>query len=141
MEEQTQKSYADLLREITQNAKDLVSSEIDLIKTEAKSAFQKVASHSVGLGIGSWLLIVSPVAIFVSVVLLLGEYLNGQYWLSALIVGLSGMIVGGVLTKIAVKKISDIDAMSVTKKSLEKVSKRTKQDAQDLSLAIKGSNP
>jgi len=139
MSSDIQKSYADLLREITQNAKELVASEINLVKTEARSVYKNIIGHSVALSIGIWLVVFGPPFLLGSAVMVLGEQLDGRYWLSALIIGFTATLLGTVSLWIAAKRIANSHtSLQVTKKSIDRISKRTKDDVEDLSLALKG---
>jgi uncharacterized membrane protein YqjE len=139
MMEDASKSYAELLREITQNAKNFLSSEIELIKVEAKTVIKRVGSHSVALGIGMWLTVFAPLGLLTAAAIALGDYWGGRYWLSTLVISALALTTGLACIYTAVQKIkkAPVDLKS-SKKALEKLSNVAKQDSRDLSYALKG---
>ncbi len=135
----TQKSYADLLREVSRNAKELFASEIDLVRIEAKSSFKTVERHSYALIISVWFVLFAPLGLFASAILVLGDYWEGRYWLSSLVVGASALFVGLVLMKNTVKKIrSEPKLMQATQNTLNFVADKTKENVEDVSIALSG---
>jgi Flp pilus assembly protein TadB len=102
-------SYTEILREIAISTKALVSSEIQLITAEMKSAANKAENHIVQAVVFGALLAVSIIPFIAFLVIGLGDLLAGRYWLSSLIVAIICAMVGGYMSLRTFKKITQED--------------------------------
>jgi uncharacterized membrane protein YqjE len=92
-----------LLRQLVDDSRGLVRQEIALAKVEVREGVQALAKGAVLIGLGAAILLVGLLVLTAFLVLGLGRLLDGQYWLSSLIVGgLFALL--GALTLLAGKK-------------------------------------
>lgn len=102
-------SYSSILKELGSSAKDLIQSEINLMTAELKHVGQDVARHSAQAAAFGALLALSVFPFLAFIVIGLGDLLDGQYWLSSLIVAVVCAAIGGTLAFRAYKKIKEND--------------------------------
>ncbi len=102
-------SLGAVLRDIGVSAKDLIQSEIDLIKIELKDSAAKVGKHSAQVAMFGVLFALSIIPFMAFLVIALGEVLDDNYWLSSLIVAIVFAAVGGALAYRAYNKIKTED--------------------------------
>jgi uncharacterized membrane protein YqjE len=102
-------SYGSVLKELSESARDLIQSEVRLIKLEMSQVGQKVGRHSAQAAIFGGLLALSILPFLAFVVIGLGRLMDDNYWLSSLIVAVVCAAVGGFLAYRAYKKIKDED--------------------------------
>jgi divalent metal cation (Fe/Co/Zn/Cd) transporter len=99
-------SLGELFKQLTQDTGVLIKQEVALARTEMRENIQSVTRNAVKIAAGGVVAVVGVLVLVAFVVVLLGSLL-GNYWLSALIVGLLMVIVGGVMAKKAVDDIKD----------------------------------
>lgn len=110
-----------IIREVFDSAKDLTRNEISLFKAELAETARAVARHSAQAALFGAITALSIVPFLAFCVLALGELLNGNYWLSSLIVAIVAAVVGGLLAKRALTKIRVEDIqVTQTRESLER---------------------
>jgi hypothetical protein len=120
-------TYGMVLREVALSAKDLVSTEMNLLKAEIKDSAQTIAHHSAQAAIFGAVLALSIIPFVAFLVIGLGELLGGRYWLSALIVAVLFAAVGGIFAYRAYKKIKEQDySLPRTRRALEEVKEEIK---------------
>jgi uncharacterized membrane protein YqjE len=102
-------SLGAVLRDIGLSAKDLIRSEVDLIKVELKDSAQKVGKHSAQVVMFGLLFALSIVPFMAFLIIALGEILDENYWLSSLIVALIFAALGGAMAYRAYSKIKTED--------------------------------
>jgi hypothetical protein len=93
----TEPSLGTVLGEIGESAKELIRSEVELLKIEIKDSAKKLGKHSTQVAIFGLLCIVSILPLTAFLVIGLGKILNENYWLSSLIIGLIYAATGGIL--------------------------------------------
>lgn len=114
-------SYGSALKEILNSSKDLIRSELVLVKEEAKAVAGKVARHSAQAALFSALLALSILPFLAFVVIGLGDLMGGRYWLSSLLVSVVCAGVGGFMAYRAFRKIAEEDLeMPATRRTLER---------------------
>jgi uncharacterized membrane protein YqjE len=101
--------YADLLKDLSQVTHDLVKSEAELVKTELQASLPTIARYTSLTGIFSFFLASSVIPFLAFVVICLGVYLDGQYWLSALIVSAVMAVISAPLAYFFFKKLKHLD--------------------------------
>ena len=115
----TNTSYADVFRDVTVSAKQLIQSEVALIKVEIKDVAENVSAHIVQAIFAGALIIVSAVPLLASAIIALGNYWDGNYALSSLVIGLVCAVVAGIVGYRAFTKLKNIDiSLPATKESL-----------------------
>lgn len=103
----TDASLAELFKQLAQESSTLIKQEIALAKAEVGESVGKATGSISKLAIAAGLALVAALVLTAFLVLLLGELL-GNYWLSALIVGVVYAIVGAVLAKGAINRLKSI---------------------------------
>lgn len=102
-------SYADIFREVTSSAKQLIQSEVELIKTEVRDVSENIIKHLVQAILFGALIIVSAVPLLASAVIALGQHWDGNYALSALVIGLGLAAISGTLVYRSLQKLKETD--------------------------------
>lgn len=97
-------SLGDLVRQLATDTGELVRQEVALAKTEMREISSTVATDARNIGIGAVIALAGMLALTAFLILLLGVVL-GNYWLSALVVGLLFTGIGAMLAKRAVDDI------------------------------------
>ena len=105
-----QPSLADLFRRLTADAGGLVREEVNLLRAELKQAGSTLAKDGQKIGIAVGLALLGAFALTAFLIILLGQLLGGNYWLSALIVGAVFLGVGAFL---AVSAVNDVKARGI----------------------------
>ncbi len=102
-------SYVSAVRELIAGGRELINNEIHLLKEEGKLAARRVASHSAQAALFGALLALSIFPFLAFLVIGLGAWLGGNYWLSSLIVALVCAVIGGGFAYRAFRKITGSD--------------------------------
>lgn len=89
-------SLGELFRQLAQDSSLLIRQEVALAKAEMRENVRSAARSATLLAVGGAIAAVGTLVLSAFLVLLLGELL-GNYWLSALIVGVLFLAVGGVM--------------------------------------------
>lgn len=93
--ETAESSFKDLLRELFQSSGDLIKNEIALLKVQAKETSRELGKRGARLFLLAGVMTISILPILTGLVWGLGLLLDGRYWLSALIIGFSGVVLSG----------------------------------------------
>jgi hypothetical protein len=113
-------SYAEALREVGISTKDVIQSELALIKAEFQYESRKAGRHATQMAIFGGLVVLSVLPLIAFLVIGLGNLLGGMYALSSLIVALVFAIVGGALAYRAYNQFKEEDLkFSRTRRSLD----------------------
>jgi hypothetical protein len=89
----------DLIRQLTDDSKRLVTDEVRLAKLEARENLQRVTRGVLWLAVAFGVSVVMFVALTVFLATLIGRIVNGHMWLGALITGVVELAAGGLLIK------------------------------------------
>jgi Protein of unknown function (DUF1469). len=100
-----ERSLGELFRDLSTETGELVSKEIALVKAEARQTGTTLAKDAAKIGIASGLAFAGVLALTAFLIAGLGDLLNGKYWLSALIVGVVFLAIGGALVKSATAEV------------------------------------
>jgi membrane protein len=92
-------SVGELFRQLTTDSSHLVRQEINLAKVELKETGKSLGQAGARLGIAVGVAIPGLLALTAFLIIGLGDLMNENYWLSALIVGLAFLGVAAVLAK------------------------------------------
>jgi hypothetical protein len=132
-------SYISVLREVGGSAKELLKSELALIKAEIEEKAQAIGRHSVKAGVFIALLAISVLPFLAFLVIGLGELLDHRYWLSSLIVAVGCATVGGTFAYSYLKQIKEKDLkLPLTRGTLEIEKNVVKKKVDDLKQATMG---
>lgn len=135
----TEASYGQILREVGISTKDLVQSEIALIKAEMKEATQKASTHLTQAVIFGALLVLSAFPLLAFFVIGLGNLMGGRYALSSFIVAAICAVVGGSMALRAYKKLKDEDLqLPRTANTLSREGQIVEDKVEDVKDAAKG---
>lgn len=126
-------SLGELFRRLTSDTTDLLRSEVELAKAEARETGTRLAKDAARIGIAAAMALVGMLALSAFLVIALGLALDGRYWLSSLIVGVAAAGVGYVLLQSALR---DIRERGVTPKqtidSLRETAQWAKEEAREV---------
>jgi len=100
-----ERSLGELFRDLTTETSELVSKEVALLKAEARQTGSTLARDGAKVGTAVGLSFAGFLALTAFLITGLGDLLNGKYWLSALIVGVLFLAIGGGLVKNATADI------------------------------------
>jgi hypothetical protein len=113
-------SYAEALKEVGISTKDVIQSELALIKAEFQYETRRAGRHVTQIAIFGGLVALSVLPLIAFLVIGLGNLMGGRYALSSLIVALVFAIVGGAMAYRAYKQLKEEDLkFSRTRKSLD----------------------
>lgn len=96
-----------LFRQLAQDSSDLIRQEIALAKAEVRQSVGQTVSGAAKIGVAAALVAVGGLVLTAFLVLLLGELLD-SYWVSALLVGVVFLVVGGVLALAGIKRLKTV---------------------------------
>lgn len=102
-------SYGTVLKEVAVSLKSLIQSEVQLLKAEAKETSRELGRHAAQASVFGALLALSTLPFLAFLVIGLGRILDGNYWLSSLLVAIVCAAVGGMMTYRVYKRIKAMD--------------------------------
>ena len=105
----TTQSYPQVLSRVSQSAKALLLSDLKLINAELKELGRGIKDQTKHIAIYGYIFAVSAIPFLIFGILLLGEMLNQQYWLSSLIIGILCFFVGLIGATIAYRKLKNLN--------------------------------
>lgn len=123
-------SVGDLFRRLTADSSHLIRQEINLAKVELKETGTRVGQAGAKLGIAVGVAIPGLLALTAFLVIGLGDLMNENYWLSALIVGLAFLGIAAVLAKRARAALSEGIGVPETVGTLREDAQWAKEEAQ-----------
>jgi uncharacterized membrane protein YqjE len=94
-------SIGDLFRELSSDSSRLIQDEVQLAKIELRQSVSELAGATGKIGIAAVLAVPALLALTAALVIGIG-LLIGNFWLSALIVGVVILVIAGVLAERAV---------------------------------------
>ncbi len=132
-------TYAEIFRDLTTSAKQLILNEVELVKVEVKDLSSQATAQITQAIIFGALLIVSAVPLLAAAVIALGQYWDGNYVLSALIVGLGCAVLSGIFLYRSVSKLGDAAAaMPATSQALKEGAEVVQRKSSQLTTAVAG---
>lgn len=115
-------SVGEVVGELATSLKDIVRSEMDLVRAEFREAAPNLGKHTAQAAAFGALLALSVFPFLAFLVIGLGDLLDGRYWLSSLIVAVVCAVVGGLMATRAYKKIKEHDLkFPRTQRSFERI--------------------
>ena len=97
-------SIGAIIGDVANDLSTLMRQEVALAKAEVRQSVRQTANGAAKLGVAAALATVGALVLTAFLVLLLGDLLD-NYWLSALIVGLAFLIIGGLLAMSGMRKL------------------------------------
>jgi hypothetical protein len=132
-----ERSLGELFRQLTYDTSELVSKEIALVKAEARLTAATLVRDGAKVGTAIGLAFTGVLALTAFLIAGLGDLLNGRYWLSALIVGVVFLAIGGGLLRNAVARIkSRGQAVKHSVETLKDTANWAKQEARHVKQEI-----
>jgi hypothetical protein len=104
---QTEPTLGELLSTLSNQAGLLVRKEIELAQVEMSRKLTRAGRNAVTIGIGAFLGMGALNALVAAAVLGLAQFMEA--WLAALIVGLVLALVAGLLIRMGIEKLKEID--------------------------------
>ena len=102
-----QATIGDLVRSLGEDLETLVRQEAALAKAEIGQVGRRLAKDGAAIGLAAALGLVGVLVVSAALVLILGEALDGRYWLSALIVGALFLVVAMIMGRRAIEDIKE----------------------------------
>lgn len=133
----TEASLGPLISQLAQDSSALIKQEIALAKAEIRQSVSQTANGAMKIGVAVALLSVGGLVLTAFVILLLGDLL-GNYWLSALIVGVVYAIVGALLALGGMRRLKEVQmAPGATIETLKEDRDWAKAEVEDLKRDLK----
>lgn len=101
------KGVDDLVRELADDSKRLLSGEIRLAKLEAADSMRRAARGTMWMALAFGVAVVALVACTLFVATLVGRLARGHYWLGAVVVGIVEVIAGAWLFRKGIAAFSN----------------------------------
>lgn len=124
-------SVKELFRQLTTDSSHLVRQEIKLAKTELKETGSRLGQAGAKLGIAIGVAIPGLLALTAFLIVGLGDLMNENYWLSALIVGLAFLGIAAVLVKRAKATLKEGVGVPETAGTLREDAQWAKEEARE----------
>jgi uncharacterized membrane protein YqjE len=124
----------DLLKQLAGEGTDLVRNEIALAKLEMA---REVAADSAKVAAALGIALVGTLALVAAAIIGLGNLLDGRYALSALIVGVVMVAIGGVLASVGIKGLKNAPRPDETKRSLQRDKEWASREARQFKEGIR----
>ncbi len=135
----TDNTYGAILNEVMCAAKDVFQSEKNLFFTELQQIQPRLIKHMTQVSVFGIVSVLSVPPFIAFLVLGLGELLDKQYWLSALIVSLFFMLLGVPLVLQGLVKIKNEDfKFTQTKRSLQDILQVSNKSFESIKTGPKG---
>lgn len=93
---QPEPTLGDLFTGLTSDLSALVRQELELAKTEMQESAKQGAKGAAFMAIGGFLAYAGLILLLIALAILVGNLLD-NYWLSTLLVGLTVVVIGGVM--------------------------------------------
>jgi uncharacterized membrane protein YqjE len=127
----------DLLKQLAGEGTDLVRNEISLAKLEMREMAREVALDSAKLAAALGLALIGVLALLAAAIIGLGNVLDGRYALSALIIGVIMVAIGGVLASAGIKGLKNVPQPDATKRSLQRDKEWASREAREFKEGIR----
>ena len=129
-------TLGDLIRRLTTDSSDLLRNEIRLAKTEMREVASAMTKDLVKIGIALGMALVGVLALTAFLIVALGDAID-NYWLSALIVAVAFLAIGGLLARGAIADMKGREVKPVeTVRTLREDKEWARREVQDLKRDI-----
>lgn len=126
-------SYAAALRELAVSAQELLHNEVGLVKAELADSVSRAGRHIALTALFGALVALSLLPLIAFLVIALGDYLDGRYWLSSLITACAFAAIGGPLAWRAYIRLTTEDfTLPRTRQSLDRNAIAVQSRVEDL---------
>jgi uncharacterized membrane protein YqjE len=122
-------SVGELFKQLGADSTHLIQQEMALAKTELKETASRLGQAATKLGIAVGIAIPGLMALTAFLVIAIGDLLNENYWLGALIVGVAFLLIAAVLAKRAVATAKEGAGVPETKATLRDDARWAKEEA------------
>lgn len=130
-------ALGDLFRQLADDTNHLIRQEMNLAKIEVRETGSALARDGMKIGVAAGLALVGVLALGAFLIIALGG-LFGSYWLSALLVGVVFLAIGGILANNAVSDVKNRGLKpEQTMETLREDTAWMKREARDLKREIK----
>lgn len=109
----------DLLKQLAAQSTDLVRGEVALAKLELRDMARDMALASAKVAGALVLVLAGALALLAAAIIGLGNLLNGQYALSALIISIIALVIGGILARAGIAGLKNPSMPDQTVASLK----------------------
>jgi uncharacterized membrane protein YqjE len=133
----TEPAVGDLLKRLGNDSAALVRNEVALAKLEMREMAREVARDSGKLFGAISIALAGVLALLAAGIVALGNALDGNYALSALIVGAVMLIIGGLLARSATKGLKDVQPPTRTVESLRSTGSWARSEIRDFKDEIR----
>jgi hypothetical protein len=127
----------ELLKQLASDGGDLVRNEIALAKLEMRDMAREVALDSARLGVAVALAMTGALALVAALIIGLGNLLDGRYALSALIVGVVVLAIGGLLARSGVAGLKNAPRPDQTARSVKETKEWASREARQFKEEIR----
>ncbi|HSJ07320.1 MAG TPA: phage holin family protein [Longimicrobiales bacterium] len=121
----------DLIKQLAAQSSDLVRGEVSLAKLEMRDMARQVAVDSAKLGAAVALAFAGALALVAAAVIGLGVLLDGRYALSALIVGVVVLAIGGLLARAGLAGLASPPKPEATVESVKESGEWARQEVRE----------
>ncbi len=117
------KSYSQIFSDVSRTAKILVLNDIKLVNQDLKRISKDVKHNARSVTVFGAIFLISSIPLIIFSIILLGEILDHQYWLSSLILGITLFVIGSVGSTYFYHKLKQLDfKFNKTRAALKKES-------------------
>jgi membrane protein len=124
-------SVGELFRQLTTDSSHLIRQEINLAKTELKETGRTVGQAGAKLGMAVGVALPGVLALTAFLIVGLGDLMNENYWLSALIVGIALLGIAATLAKRAKATLKEGVGIPETAGTLREDAQWAKEEARE----------
>lgn len=137
----TEPPIGELFKRLTTDAGDLVRAEMTLAKAELRETGTALARDAAKIGVAAGLALAGALALTAFLVIALGALFN-NYWLSALVVGLVMLGIGGLLTRNAIADVKRRGVMPAqTMETVREDAQWAKNEARQVTRELTAESP
>lgn len=127
----------ELLKQLASDGSDLVRNEIALAKLEMSQVAREIAADSAKLAGAIGIALLGGLTLIAAAVIALGNALDGRYALSALIIGIVMLLIGGLLARGGITGLRGGTKPEQTMRSLQEDKRWAQQEAREFKEHIR----
>ncbi|HSJ08679.1 MAG TPA: phage holin family protein [Longimicrobiales bacterium] len=127
----------DLLKQLANEGSELFRNEMSLAKLEMRDMAREVALDSAKLGSALGLTLIGGLALVTAAIIGLGHLLDGRFGLSALIIGVLFLVVGGIMAKAGINGLRERSGPEQTIQSLKRNKEWARREVREFKEEIR----
>ena len=127
----------DLLKQLANEGSELFRNEMSLAKLEMRDMAREVALDSAKLGSALGLALIGGLALVTAAIIGLGHLLDGRFGLSALIIGVLFLVVGGFMAKAGIDGLKERSGPEQTIQSLKRDKEWARREVREFKEEIR----